>query len=147
MTTLQTPNADLTADFETKSCPRCGGCGRYSFNPMTLDRCFKCGGAGVVFTARGRAAYDFWRNLRMTKAQDLQVGDKIWDAGISKGQWRTVTGIEVSGSEVEVQTQRMTFRGFGEFVRMSRTDEESQAKKAQALAYQQTLTKAGKPRK
>ena len=30
------------------TCPRCGGSGHYSYNPMDGTRCFKCGGSGKV---------------------------------------------------------------------------------------------------
>ncbi len=46
--------------FETRSCSRCGGCGRYSWCAMYGDTCFKCGGKGKYFTKRGvrqEAAY------------------------------------------------------------------------------------------
>lgn len=32
----------------TKTCPRCGGSGRYSFNLRDADRCYGCGGTGKV---------------------------------------------------------------------------------------------------
>lgn len=38
-----------------EKCSRCGGSGRYSFNPMDGDRCFRCGGKGkslVKITAK-----------------------------------------------------------------------------------------------
>lgn len=31
-------------------CNRCGGCGEYSFNPMTGTRCFKCNGTGQTLS-------------------------------------------------------------------------------------------------
>lgn len=33
------------------TCGRCGGCGRYSYNQMTGDRCFGCGGSGKKLPA------------------------------------------------------------------------------------------------
>lgn len=31
-----------------KICPRCGGSGKYSYNTMYGDTCFKCDGLGIV---------------------------------------------------------------------------------------------------
>lgn len=33
------------------TCPRCGGSGHYSYNPMDGTRCFKCGGTGTTTIA------------------------------------------------------------------------------------------------
>lgn len=35
-----------------KVCGRCGGSGRYSYNMKDLDRCYGCGGTGVVSTKK-----------------------------------------------------------------------------------------------
>lgn len=40
------------------TCTRCGGTGRYSFNPMDGDRCYGCGGAGAVLPILTRKLVD-----------------------------------------------------------------------------------------
>ena len=42
-----TKEARLLAEGK-KVCGRCGGSGRYSWNPRTLDQCFSCLGSGIV---------------------------------------------------------------------------------------------------
>ena len=42
--------------FEVKTCGRCGGSGRFSFNLMDGDKCYGCHGQGKVFTKRAVAA-------------------------------------------------------------------------------------------
>lgn len=34
--------------LQVKVCPRCGGTGHYSYNPMYGTMCFKCEGIGFV---------------------------------------------------------------------------------------------------
>jgi len=46
-----TKEARLLAEGK-KVCGRCGGSGRYSFNLRDLDRCYGCGGSGVVQTKK-----------------------------------------------------------------------------------------------
>lgn len=43
-----------------KTCPRCGGTGHYSYNPMYGTMCFKCEGVGFV------------RDLRLRKKKETK---------------------------------------------------------------------------
>lgn len=157
MTTYQQTDAN---GFETQTCTRCGGSGHHSYCQMYGTTCFKCHGAGKVYTKRGRAAVEHWTRLMSKQAGELQPGDKIRERGI-RG-WCTVqaVGYGVIGcSTVDQETgeQRPIFGiktdrvGLGTpedtLVRVAQTAEQKRAKLEQALAYQATLTKQGKPRK
>jgi len=45
---LKVANQRLYKMGYTKTCPRCGGTGNYSFNQMYGTTCFKCGGKKIV---------------------------------------------------------------------------------------------------
>lgn len=82
--------------IETKTCGRCGGSGKYSYNMMTGDRCFECGGVGTTLSKRGGVANDYLKKLRQTPVAELKVGDIIKvDANMfQKGHFTTVKSIE-----------------------------------------------------
>jgi hypothetical protein len=67
--------------FEQETCSRCGGCGRYSYNQLTGDTCFKCNGSGQQFTRAGKAARREWDRLIAAACTVptwlAQPGDKI----------------------------------------------------------------------
>lgn len=152
--------------FETESCTRCGGCGRYSYCEMYGDRCFKCGGSGRQLTKRGKAASDFLRKLRTVKARDVQIGDYIrvdGTPGFSKTTWAkvetiytrlrsgtsTVDGVTTVHNHLHLDgtTAKGESYSYGTFpdcdVRLVPTKAQAAEQIAQALAYQATLTKAG----
>lgn len=62
--------------FETQTCGRCGGSGRYS-----IGQCFGCGGSGTKYTRRGLAALRFFEELSSLPIVHLREGDRYWDAG------------------------------------------------------------------
>jgi len=71
-----------TSLWPAKYCSRCGGCGRYSWNPMHGDTCFGCSGTGVQplnkKIAEIRAEYvAAVREARRPLANALEVGDKV----------------------------------------------------------------------
>lgn len=63
--------------LETRSCARCGGSGRYSFNQFDGDRCFGCSGKGRTLTARGLAASAWLKALRSAPASQVKAGDLV----------------------------------------------------------------------
>jgi len=67
--------------FETESCSRCGGSGKYSWCQAHLDVCFKCGGRGIVLTKRGRVAQDFFRDSMLIPVSEVKAGDVVLDLG------------------------------------------------------------------
>jgi len=165
----------MSAGFETQPCSRCGGTGHYSYCQRFGTVCFKCRGAKVVYTKRGAAAYDFYRQSFPTKpATDLLVGDRFNSSGITEGGdvfgtvetvieapqmsgdysvSRNAEGIEdrryyLSVLTANRQGQRVYHGMFPDTeVRVIPSAEIRAQLKAAALAYQDTLTKAGTPRR
>lgn len=149
-----TPDESL---FEAKFCGRCGGSGRFSFNLMDGDRCYGCHGSGIQLTARGKAAKAHLISLQQIAVSDLQVGMFIFDNEVNKFLPILEIGTEPCGWLVvgderipmfPIKTRR---GGLGmtktSVVRAVRSDEERRAKEAEALVYESTLTKQGKPSK
>lgn len=140
--------------FESKPCSRCGGSGHYSFNLIDGSRCYGCNGRGVTLTKRGLAARNWLDEKRKIRAADLKTGDLLWfdmstfkcceriqrieniDTRLVISATRTKTGEPISwvcGPDYKLE------RGFSK--------EEKIRLRDAALAYQDTLTKLGKPSK
>ncbi len=157
--------------FERVTCSRCHGSGSYSYCQAYGHTCFKCGGTKEVLTARGMAANRYFTELLSIPASQLAPGMKVrtWNmtnnGQIHFQQWYTVELIEpydttgnksfVNGVEIpqrvdllKIQCKGMGFHGVAPetLYRVAATAEEKQAALAKALAYQETLTQAGKPR-
>jgi len=85
--------------LETRVCTRCGGTGQYSYCSMYGSTCFKCGGAGHLFTARGQAANDYLRAIRSVPVEQLALGmtvrvELMAMSGASALVWRKVSKLE-----------------------------------------------------
>lgn len=83
--------------FESTTCSRCCGIGRFGPASVFAGRCFKCSGTGVTMTKRGAAAQQFYRELLSKRVDEVQPGDKILDEGcpgITAGGWRLVNSVE-----------------------------------------------------
>ena len=144
--------------FEHQTCTRCGGDGKFSYNQIDGDTCYGCNGSGYQLTARGRAAQNFLNAMRKIPAEQVKVGDLIRYDGIHKRSFRTVTAIEAfpagrtfvgeTGTAYHIDCDKfgMTARE-GDLVTKGFTGDEKAEQQAKALAYQATLTKAGKPSK
>jgi len=147
--------------LETQTCTRCGGSGRYSYNQIDGDRCYGCNGKGIAYTKRGAAAAAFLSALRKVRLDQLQVGDFMLND--STGKFYRVTEIKPNHSvksmnkttgawEVLDYLEVTTERGGliappNTPVRKGFNAEQKAAQMQQALDYQATLTKTGKPRK
>lgn len=138
--------------FEIDTCSRCGGSGRHSFNQIDGDRCYGCGGSGVKATKRGRAAREYYENSMRRLASEVKAGEWIVDS--ISGNWAQVKDVTIDGSYALVGDERIPFtnlvtdgcvHGFlpGSKVTSVATMEERDQKRTEALAYQETLTKAG----
>jgi hypothetical protein len=146
--------------FESATCGRCGGSGSYSWCQMYGSRCFKCAGAGVTLTKRGAAAQAHFTELCSSRIEDLKVGDTIrceayYPAGMVR-YWGRVTELALTpdvNGHLRVTTTndkrgQMSHHVFaGTKFRVAQSAEAKQAKTAEALAYQATLTKTGTVRK
>ena len=156
--------------FEHQTCTRCGGDGKFSYNALHGSRCYGCSGSGYQLTARGRAAQTYLNGLRKIPAENFKVGDLIWFEGFHCGSyaeasvWATVTEVTLlTGAEMGslshpdaacvriVADRKGKSMGYNTFVgslhRKGFTGDEKAEQQAKALAYQATLTKAGKPSK
>lgn len=140
--------------FEHEPCTRCCGTGHYSYNTISGTKCFKCHGQKYSLTKRGRAAQDFLEELRKRPAAEVKVGDLVWFDMHYFKCCTQVTEITQQGEHIGIYGKRPKNGervGMVVFpnspVRMGETAEQKEANRAAALAYQATLTKAGKPRK
>lgn len=141
------------ATIETETCTRCGGSGRYSYCQMYGDRCFKCHGAGKVYTKRGAATVAFLTAMRSKPARDVRVGDLIRVENFFAGRTSFERVTEVYADKYNANTLCIVTKGMNNGVspdtmmRMGFTAEEKAEQMKLALAYQATLTKAGTVRK
>ncbi len=162
--------------LETVTCSRCGGGGEYSYCQSHGTRCFKCGGKGVTLSKRGAAAARFLADLRSKPASAVAVGDTIKVPGVTVGgglydAWATVTKVTPvanvwahylggttdgvphgppapeAGVEIETAAATVTLT-LTDVVRVRPADAAEAARTlALAVAYQDTLTQAGVPKK
>jgi len=144
--------------FESCTCSRCGGSGKFSFNQMDGDRCYGCCGTGWVLTKRGKAASMFYKNSLEKSVSDLVVGDQVMDyIGVSGPKvWCTVSDITPDTLNAGRVILTLTRKGrevcstsvFATSVMSSIKSEAERVQKLNAaLAYQETLTKTGTVRK
>lgn len=151
--------------FECDTCSRCGGSGNYSYNQINGTRCFGCNGSGHKLTKRGAAAQKFLDDLRSKPYEEVKVGDLIrvnMSIMGTKYVFKTVLSVVIMplqdmGYISETDRTKMGVRigveGLDMIVfpgspcRMGFSAEEKKAQQELALAYQETLTKAGVPSK
>ena len=142
--------------FENEPCGRCGGSGHYSFNMVNGTTCFGCSGKGVKLTKRGKAAQDYLDAMCAIPVEDVVPGMRIKGASAtytvaSVGEdrksgsvvWHSGVKRDIIHREFVSVSGKPYWEQLGYPVRRVPTDEMRQ----KALAYQDTLTKAGKPRK
>lgn len=150
--------------FENQVCSRCHGTGEYSFCQMYGTRCFKCAGAKVVLTKRGKIAQDYLVQLQTIPLQDLKPGQIIECTGYTNGgamfhYKAPVISIEpsnsatINGIPVEyicIKTEHLKYGNSGTncprvgTIRVWPNTPENVAK---ALEFQATLTKSGTVKK
>jgi DnaJ-class molecular chaperone len=141
--------------FETETCSRCGGSGEYSYCEMHGKTCFKCHGKGRTLTKRAQIAHAWEQRQNMVPASTVQVGQRIKSLGCTI----TVREIEVSTSKYlkdgEWISCGLSIRGQTHGVVVSPETEvqlisshaDQVALRLRAIEYQNSLTKAGTPRK
>lgn len=147
-------------NFETETCSRCCGTGRYSYCQMYGDTCFKCHGKGKgkVYSKRGEAAIAYMRGLRTVPNTSVQPGWLIYDAGgpFGKAGWKTVVAVKTSGSKwldnatgewkhyLDIETKDITFSVIPGNDAMAVASKNRLAEtRDEAIRYQATLTKKG----
>lgn len=139
---------------------------------MYGNRCFKCGGSGHQLTKRGAVAQAFLDAMTTKEAIDLKVGDVVLDeylAGTNPAaRWATIKSLSINlkgsvgqpygpkneqgrGMYVCWEPQVEIVSGSGTHIQFSISSKvrtrATEEQKAQALAYQANLTKAGTERK
>lgn len=81
--------------YETTTCNRCGGSGRYSWNQRDGDRCWGCGGTGNELTKSAKKSRDKVEDLKsellMVPANTIQTGDRVQLQG--RRGFRTVNDV------------------------------------------------------
>ena len=162
----------LNTVFEKEICGRCGGTGRFSYNQIDGDRCFGCAGKGERLTGRGKAAAKFFRDLRCVPIEEIKIGDRVevqsitiggagfrYFADVVKvdaprpGGYSVVDGVRRDFQMVGFETAHPKYgksglsAGWGALVLKVFPVDEHNAKLQEALAFQASLTKTGKPRK
>lgn len=152
---------EKTLKLETMVCPRCGGSGEYSYNAIHGSRCYGCGGSGEKYTKRGAAAAAFLNALREVRADSIKPGDYVRVTGINSAKWYYVESVEIGEAkgqgcyrddglyqQVKLNCKDITcYENPDTMMRKAYSQEEKRAQFEKALAYQETLTKAGTPRK
>ena len=68
--------------FESKTCSRCGGSGKFSWCQMHGDTCFGCGGNGLQLTKRGKVAQAWFNAKKKKPACEVKVGERIVMEGV-----------------------------------------------------------------
>lgn len=154
MQTTDKPRSVKTGNtfvFEAETCGRCGGSGHYSYNQMDGSRCYGCGGHGVRLTKRGAEAQRVYHESLKVPAETIVPGQLVHNGGIPgmiPSGFHRVTDVTVDGDRVRINADGYGLGAFvGSPVRVGWSADEKAAKQAAALAYQDTLTKQGKPRK
>ncbi len=76
--------------YETKTCGRCGGSGKYSYCTMYGSTCFGCSGSGKLYTKAGRTAMasveSFIKSLCTVPVSAVVPGMRVRGlCGIKKG--------------------------------------------------------------
>lgn len=144
--------------FEHKTCGRCGGSGKYSFNMMHGSTCYGCNGRGQKLTRRGHMAQEYFTSLLSKRAADVVVGEKYYAPGFAAGsfslpsKWCKIESIgagEQMGQPTVILTgDTQVFHASPDTIlRIAADAPTKQAAIAKALAYQATLSATGKPLK
>lgn len=155
--------------FETQTCSRCRGAGKYSFCEYYGDRCFKCAGDGEVLTKRGQAAKAYYIKSCSVELGQLNLGDAISVESFTNGgkPFKYVAKVIELGFGPEVVAYSGTTKEqyipiqvttdcdkYGKYsligkadtlVRIYRKDDFDRLVKS--IAYQNSLTKSGTARK
>lgn len=154
--TKSTATATPATTIETQTCSRCGGSGNYSYCTMYGTRCFKCGGAGRVYTKRGAVAALHLHQLRSRKHSELEPGMTVQITDVTNGgatflAWYKVEAITPAADgtltmDIRHKSGRdMRVLGLlpNEKIRLAQTEEQKAATLNAALEFQATLTNAG----
>lgn len=162
-----TETTNPTVKYERETCGRCGGSGSYSYNQIDGSRCYGCNGSGQKLSKRGRAARAFADSILEVTVDEFakMEGRKAKYTDVMTGRRTTISGAKQTGTyraksmrdedwkeypmfsflayRDGVLTEIDEGAGSGIRVRLVPTVEDIE----RINAYQDSLTKAGKPRK
>jgi len=130
------------SNWETETCTRCGGTGKYSSHILYGRRCFKCGGAKITLTRRGKAAHKYYHESLRTDPSKVRVGDYLF-ADMKNG-WFKVKEITIEFDRFEFKCEGGYNLGSKYPVKSTTGQEELNEKVAKAQEYQSKLGKHGK---
>ncbi len=152
--------------YEKETCGRCGGCGRYSYNQITGDRCFGCNGTGQRLSKRGRAAKALADAMLDVPVQDVPQGQTAVYRDALTGKRVTFSGTRITGYTKSKSIRDTEWREVPNFALLMRQEDGSMKEASVGLGagikvrliptedqirqiaeYQDSLTKAGKPSK
>lgn len=144
--------------LERGACGRCAGSGKYSYNAIDGDRCYGCGGTGIVLTKRGKAAKAYLIELQMRAIEECKAGEFFWYEPWPSGKrgWYVLGEIkadELNAGRLQAEILRngksVCGYGFiaGQKVRSIRNQAHLDETLAAAEAYQATLGANGKAAK
>jgi len=143
--------------FETTTCGRCGGSGRYSYCLMYGSVCFGCGGSGKKYTKRGAAALAYLKEIRSKRADQFTVGELFYvePGPFNPGAFAIIDSIGIDSDgllDIKMSRAGKPFMSYGRLRpdslhRPGLTAEQKADTLKRALEYQDTLTKQGKPRR
>lgn len=168
MTEIATPTPRR---LETVTCTRCCGTGRYSYCQTYGSTCFKCHGSGKQYTKRGLAAAMWLKAQKRRKGSEITLGTFVASPGIAGICANTYFTVDTLYTDLN----RPTYLKDGKMVEGERylvisglspkgerysthtypdadvdillTKSAARELLIKALDYQDTLTKAGTPRK
>ncbi len=149
-------NTPVKVEYESETCTRCGGTGDHSYCEAYGRTCFKCSGSGKMLTKRGQAASAYANNLLKVTVEQFSK----MEGAKARGEVMGKLALLVSAKEVWNGSKRngveipmyQLFRADGSLaysadgrctVRLVATADHI----ADIAAYQESLTKMGKPRK
>ena len=135
--------------FEREPCSRCAGSGHYSYCEMWGTTCFKCQGKRETLTKRGRAAHDWMVAQMETVATDVKVGDLVVFSGGARRFVQEIKNSRFGPNSITFVTKDCNY-GVGQDSKLQvrpKGEDGLRALRQATAEYQDTLTKAGKPRK
>jgi len=149
-----TKQATTLPIIETETCTRCCGTGNFSYCQTYGTKCFKCGGSGKQLTKRGKLVQARYNELRAIDAMDIKPGMRIkfdmFGAGYITATIKTAEAkVDCAGPSMDFETNGGKKYGFGKGckVYLVPSGEALEAMRKELIAYRDSLTLAGKPRK
>lgn len=130
--------------FEVESCSRCAATGQHSYCTAYGSTCFKCRGAGLVLTKRGKTARAELDAMLIKPVTTLKVGSWVY-----YDKWMQIKKIsDYNENQLMVSFDKLEVI-FSKTRTATAVDSQDEYKNLlkQAIEFQATLTKTGKVKK